>query len=59
MAELNYLLNARASLEALIELLQEAAEKDVPVSEIADEALARVNDALSVIDTLGDDEGTE
>ena len=59
MAELNYLLNARASLEALIELLQEAAEKDVPVSEIADEALARVNDALSVIDTLGDDEGTD
>ena len=59
MAEVNYLLNARASLEALIELLQEAAEKDVPVSEIADEALARVNDALSVIDTLGDDEGVE
>jgi hypothetical protein len=59
MAEVNYLLNARASLEALIELLQEAAEKELPVSEIADEALARVNDALSVIDTLGDDEGTE
>jgi hypothetical protein len=59
MAEVNYLLNARASLEALIELLQEAAEKELPVSEIVDEALARVNDALSVIDTLGDDEGTE
>ncbi len=59
MAEVNYLLNARASLEALIELLQEAAEKELPVSEIADEALARVNDALSVIDTRGDDEGTE
>jgi hypothetical protein len=59
MAEVNYLLNARASLEALVELLQEAAEKEQPVSEIADEALARVNDALSVIDTLGDDEGVE
>jgi hypothetical protein len=59
MAEVNYLLNARASLEALAELLQEAAEKEQPVSEIADEALARVNDALSVIDTLGDDEGVE
>jgi hypothetical protein len=59
MTEVNYLLNARASLEALIELLQEAAEKEQTVGEIADEALARVNDALNVIDTLGDDEGVE
>jgi hypothetical protein len=59
MTEVNYLLNARASLEALIELLQEAAEKEQTVGEIADEALARVNDALSVIDTLGDEEGVE
>jgi len=59
MTAANYLLNARASLEALAELLQEAAEKEQPVSEIADEALARVNDAMAVIDTFGDDEGTE
>jgi hypothetical protein len=59
MTEVNYLLNARASLEALIELLQEAAEKEQTVGEISDEALARFNDALSVIDTLGDEEGVE
>ncbi|HEX7055080.1 MAG TPA: hypothetical protein VF211_14240 [Burkholderiales bacterium] len=59
MADLNYLLNARASLEALAELLQEAAEREERVSDIADEALARLNDALTVIDALGEDEGTE
>ncbi len=59
MADVNYLLNARASLEALAELLQEAAEKEQAVTEIADEALTRLNDVMTVIDTLGDDEGTE
>ena len=59
MAEVNYLLNARASLEALAELLQEAAEKEQAVTDIADEALTRLNDVMTVIDTLGDDEGTE
>ena len=59
MTAVNYLLNARASLEALAELLGDAAEKEQPVSEIADEALARVHDAIAVIDAFGDDEGTE
>lgn len=59
MTEVNTLLNARANLEALAELLQEAAENEQGVNEIADEALARVNDALTLIDTLGEDEGTE
>lgn len=59
MADVNYLMSARTSLQALADLLQEAAEKDQPVSEIADEALARLNDAITVIDALGDDEGTE
>ena len=59
MADVNYLLNARASLEALAELLQEAAEKEQAVTDIADEALTRLNDVMTVIDTLGDDEGTE
>ena len=59
MTAANYLMNARASLDALVELIHEAAEKEQPVSDIAEEALARLNDALAVIDTLGDDEGTE
>ena len=59
MTAATYLINARASLDALANLIHEAAEKEQPVSEIADEALARLNDALAVIDTLGDDEGTE
>ena len=59
MTAANYLLNARASLDALADLLQEAADKGQPVSEIAEEALARVQDALTVIDSFGDDEGTE
>ncbi|HYX63345.1 MAG TPA: hypothetical protein VE935_03900 [Burkholderiales bacterium] len=52
-------MNARASLDALAQLLSEAVEKEQPVSEIADEAFARLQDALAVIDTFGDDEGTE
>ena len=59
MSAANYLMNARASLDALANLIHEAAEKEQPVSDIAEEALARLNDALAVIDTLGDDEGTE
>jgi hypothetical protein len=59
MADVNYLMNARTTLEALAELLQEAADKEQAVSEIADEALARLNDAITVIDALGDEEGTE
>ncbi len=59
MTAANDLMNARASLDALAELIHDAAEKEQPVSEIAEEALARLNDALAVIDTLGDDEGTE
>jgi hypothetical protein len=55
----NYLLNARTSLDALADLINEAVEKDLPVSEIAEEALARLQDALTVIDAFGDDEGTE
>jgi hypothetical protein len=59
MTAANYLLNARMSLEEVAELLRDAAEKEQPVSEIADEALARLDDAMAVIDTFGDDEGTE
>lgn len=59
MDDVNYLMTARASLMALVDLLQEAAEKEQPVSEIADEAIARLNDAITVIDALGDEEGTE
>jgi hypothetical protein len=59
MTAADYLLSARASLDALANLIHEAAEKEQPVSDIAEEALARLNDALAVIDTLGDDEGTE
>jgi hypothetical protein len=59
MTAANYLMNARASLDALAQLLSEAVEKEQPVSEIADEAFARLQDALAVIDTFGDDEGTE
>jgi hypothetical protein len=59
MTAANYLMSARASLDALANLIHEAAEKEQPVSDIAEEALARLNDALAVIDTLGDDEGTE
>ena len=59
MTAANYLMSARASLDALANLIHEAAEQEQPVSDIAEEALARLNDALAVIDTLGDDEGTE
>lgn len=59
MTAANYLMSARATLDALANLIHEAAEKEQPVSDIAEEALARLNDALAVIDTLGDDEGTE
>ena len=59
MTAANYLMNARTSLDALAQLLSEAVEKEQPVSEIADEAFARLQDALAVIDTFGDDEGTE
>jgi hypothetical protein len=59
MTAANYLMNARASLDAVAELIHEAADNERPVSEIAEEALARLHDAMSVIDTLGDDEGTE
>ena len=59
MTAADYLMSARASLDALANLIHEAAEKEQPVSDIAEEALARLNDALAVIDTLGDDEGTE
>lgn len=59
MTAANYLMNARTSLDALAQLLSEAVEKEQPLSEIADEAFARLQDAMAVIDAFGDDEGTE
>jgi hypothetical protein len=59
MAAVDYLLNASASLDRLAELLAAAAEDGKAVSEIADEALVLVNDVRQVLDTMGDEEGTE
>ena len=59
MATVDFLANARAGLDALADLIGEAADRGQPVGEIADKALALVNDARRAIDTLGDDEGTE
>ena len=58
MAAVDYLLGARKSLDALAELLADAAEEK-PVSEIADEALVLLNDVRDVLSTLCDEEGTE
>ena len=59
MTATNYLMNVRASLDAVADLIHEAADNERPVNEIAEEALARLHDAMSVIDTLREDEGTE
>jgi hypothetical protein len=59
MSDVDYLLNARATLDALGDLLSESAEANRPVSEIADEALALLQEARSVLDAFGDDEATE
>ena len=59
MAALDQLLNARASLDALVQLLGDAAEDGKAVSDIADQALVLLNDARSAIDVMGEDEGTE
>jgi len=59
MAAIDFLANARASLDALADLIGEAAQSGQPVSEISDEAFALLNDARTAIATLGDDEGTE
>ena len=59
MAAVDYLLGARKSLDALAELLADAAEEEKPVSEIAAEALVLLNDVRDVLSTLGDEEGTE
>lgn len=59
MAAVDYLMNARGTLDALADLLAEAAENEKQVGEIADEALALLNNARAVLDTVGDEEGTE
>lgn len=59
MAAVDYLLNARERLEALAELIADAAEEGKAVSDIADEALVLVNEVRNVLDTVGDEEGTE
>ena len=59
MAAVDYLLSARASLDALAELLADAAEEGKAVSDLADEALVIVNDVRNVLDSMGDEEGTE
>ena len=59
MAAVDYLLNARTSLDALAELVADAAEDGKAVSEIGDEALVLINDVRHVLDTIGDEEGTE
>lgn len=59
MAAVDFLANARTSLDALADLIDEAARSGQPVSEIAEDALALLNDARSVMESLGDDEGTE
>ena len=59
MAAIDFLGSARASLDTLADLISEAADNGQPVGEIAEEALALLKDARSVIDTLGDEEGTE
>ena len=59
MAAVDYLLGARKSLDALAELLADAAAEDKAVSEIADEALVLLHDVRDVLGTLGDEEGTE
>jgi len=58
-AAVDHLLTARASLERLAELLEDAVADGKAVSDIADEALLLVNDVRQVLDTIGDDEGTE
>lgn len=59
MAAVDYLLNARKNLDALAELLADAAAEQKAVADIADEALVMVNDVRDVLDTMGDEEGTE
>ena len=59
MAAVDYLLSARKNLDALAELLADAAAEQKAVADIADEALVMVNDVRDVLDTVGDEEGTE
>ncbi|HEX5767658.1 MAG TPA: hypothetical protein VFZ54_03115 [Burkholderiales bacterium] len=59
MAAVDYLLSARKNLDALAELLADAAAEQKAVADIADEALVMVNDVRDVLDTMGDEEGTE
>ena len=59
MAVVDYFLSARKNLDALAELLADAAAEQKAVADIADEALVMVNDVRDVLDTMGDEEGTE
>ena len=59
MAAVDYLLSARKNLDALAELLADAAAEQKAAADIADEALVMVNDVRDVLDTMGDEEGTE
>jgi hypothetical protein len=59
MAAVDALLDARARLDNLAELLADAAEDGKAVDQIVDEALVVLNDVRAVLDTMGDEEGTE
>ena len=59
MSAVNEAQMARASLRQLERLLEEAAEKRLGVEEVLDEALAHLGEARAILETVGDDEGTE
>jgi len=59
MSGVDYLLTARVTLDELHDLVDRAAQAGQPVSEIAERAHALLQNARSVLDAFGDEQGTE
>jgi hypothetical protein len=59
MTAANHLANARKSLDALEELLREAAAKKRPADEFWEASVVHLRQAKEIIDSMLDEEGTE
>jgi hypothetical protein len=58
-AAINHLTNARKSLDALEDLLREAAAKKMQADQFVEASIVHLREARQIIDSMGDEEGTE
>jgi hypothetical protein len=59
MTAANHLMHARKSLDALADLLRDAASDKRSADEILKEAMSHLRQARQILDSMTDDEGTE